>query len=80
MPWVKKLEAEFKRAVWGIDSPYELEIDMSGMTRGDYATRWAAYAIARSQNILTTDEVREAEGYSPLPGTPVAEAPVELGV
>lgn len=65
LPWAKKIEAEFKRSVFGPSSPFELEIDLSGLMRGDYATRWTAYGIARDKDILTVDEIREAEGYGP---------------
>jgi hypothetical protein len=58
---------------------------MSGLMRGDYAARWQAYAIARANNILSVDEIREAEGYGPLAapghdGGPMAEAGAERSV
>jgi len=64
-PWYKKLEAEFSRSVSGFGSNYDLEIDLSGLMRGDYAARWAAYAVAVQNNILDVNEIREAEGYNP---------------
>ena len=64
-PWVRKIEAEFSRTVFGEGSDHHLEIDLSGLMRGDYSARWAAYAIAVDKGILTPDEVREAEGYNP---------------
>jgi HK97 family phage portal protein len=66
-PWVRKIEAEFTRSVFGSSSGYELEIDLSGLMRGDYAARWAAYAVAVQNNILDVNEIREAEGYNPRP-------------
>lgn len=65
MPWVKKIEAEFHRSVI-IGNDVELNVDMSGLMRGDYAARWAAYAIARANDILSVDEIRDAEGYGPM--------------
>ena len=47
------------------DDDYHLEIDLSGLMRGDYAARWAAYGAAVANGILTVDEIREAEGYNP---------------
>ena len=44
---------------------YALEIDMSGLMRGDYAARWQAHAIAVQHDILTKNEVREIEGFNP---------------
>jgi HK97 family phage portal protein len=65
-PWVSKIESEFARSVFGSSSgSYCLEIDMTGLTRGDFAARWASYAIAVPQNILGTDEIREIEGFPP---------------
>lgn len=64
-PWARKIEAEFSRSVF-VGSDVSLEIDLSGLMRGDFETRWRAYEIARKNNILTTDEIREAEGYGPM--------------
>jgi len=64
-PWVRKIEAEFTRSVFGSSSGYELEIDLSGLMSGDYAARWAAYAVAVQNDILDVNEIREAEGYNP---------------
>lgn len=62
-PWIGKIEAEFSRSVFIDDA--RLEIDMSGLVRGDFATRWQSYQVAIGSQILTVDEVREAEGYGP---------------
>lgn len=62
-PWAKKLESEFSRSVFLDDA--QLEIDLSGLMRGDFQTRWAAWKIAVDTNILTVDEVREIEGWGP---------------
>ena len=64
-PWVRKIEAEFSRSVFGPASAYDLEIDLSGLTRGDYAARWQSYAIAMQSGILDANEIREAEGWNP---------------
>lgn len=74
MPWVRKIEAEFQRSVI-LGSDVQLELDMSGLMRGDYSARWQAYAIARQNNILTVDEIREAEGYSPMPRSMMQQQP-----
>ena len=67
-PWAKKIEAEFSRSVFGSASAdCSLEIDLSGLMRGDYPARWAAYAVAVQKGILDPNEVREAEGYNPRP-------------
>ena len=66
LPLVSKIEAAFNRALFP-GGEYELDLDMSGFDRGDPATRWQNHAIAASNGILTVDEIREVEGYSPLP-------------
>ena len=67
LPWVRKIEAAFNRALFA-DSPFELSLDMSGFDRGTPETRWAAHAVAITNGVLTVDEIREIEGYSPLEG------------
>ena len=75
-PWARKIEAEFARTVFNDPTGrFHLEIDFSAMTRGDYATRWTANIAAVNAGILTRDEVREQEGYGPLPGGATQDAP-----
>jgi HK97 family phage portal protein len=64
-PWIRKLETEFARTVLG--RGYSMEIDLSGLTRGDYSARWAAHKIAVDADILTRNEVRQVEGYNRRP-------------
>ena len=65
MPWARKIEAVLGRALFPAGSGYEIEIDLSGLLRGDPETRWAAHKIAIDAGILDADEVREIEGYNP---------------
>jgi HK97 family phage portal protein len=62
-PWARKIEAEFSRVIFTDNA--SLEIDLSGLTRGDFQTRWAAWKIAVDTGVLTVDEVREIEGWGP---------------
>lgn len=71
-PWARKLEAEFSRSVFS-DPAYHIEVDLSGLVRGDYATRWTANVAAVAAGILTRDEIRGQEGYGPMP--PAVSAP-----
>lgn len=64
LPLVCKVEAAFNRALFP-DGDYEIDLDMSAFDRGDPATRWQNHSIAISNGILSVDEVREVEGYSP---------------
>ncbi len=72
-PWIRKLESEFSRSVFSeaTRSTHKIELDLSGLLRGDPAQRWAAWKIAVEANILTPDEIRQEEGWNPRnAGTP----------
>lgn len=76
-PWCRKIEAEFSRSVL-TDPAVHLEIDLSGLMRGDYEARWKANVAAVQAGILDADEVREIEGWNPRPvkqAPPTPEAP-----
>jgi HK97 family phage portal protein len=75
-PWCRKIEAEFQRSVIG-DATGELhiEIDLSALMRGSYVERWQANVAAVQAGILMVNEVRELEGFNPLPiGSSAASA------
>ncbi len=61
-PWCRKIEAEFARSVFNGNDGMHLEIDLSGLMRGDFQTRWQAWEIAVKNDILDRNEVREMEG------------------
>ena len=46
---------------------YGIEFDASTLLRGDYATRMTGHATALNWGIKTLNEVRDEEGYNPLP-------------
>jgi phage portal protein BeeE len=67
-PWARKVEAEFARSVFSDPSgAYRLDLDLSGLMRGDYAARWVANCAAVQAGILTVNDVRFLEGWNPLP-------------
>lgn len=70
LPWVRKIESSFNRALFA-GTDYEMTLDMSSFDRGDPEQRWQAHAIAASNQILTVDEIREIEGWGPLPEKPI---------
>ena len=74
-PRVRRLEAEFNRALFGKGSDLEIEFDMSSLLRSDPETRWASHKIAVETGILDTNEVREIEGYNPRPAPTVPVVP-----
>ncbi len=67
-PWLRKIEAEFSRNVFGAGSNSYLELDLAGFLRGDPASRWASYDIAIKNRVLTPNEVRQVEGWNPRAG------------
>lgn len=73
-PWCRKLEAEFTRSVFSASSrsTHKLELDLSGLLRGDPGQRWQAWKIAVEAGILDQNEVREEEGWNPRPAAGVS--------
>lgn len=73
--WAHKLEEEFRRSVFSEAErgAFELVIDLSGLTRGDHAARWASHVAAVQAGILTANEVRESEGWNPVAGGEVLQ-------
>ena len=41
------------------------EFLVDGLLRGDFATRWAGYAIGKQNGVLNADEIRELENMNP---------------
>jgi HK97 family phage portal protein len=74
-PWARKIEAEFARVLFNGPGVH-IEIDLSGLMRGDFAARWAANVAAVNAGILTPNEIREAEGFNPIEGGDVLRGAV----
>ena len=51
------------------DPAYHIEVDLSGLVRGDYVSRWTANVAAVTAGILTRDEIRAQEGYGSITET-----------
>lgn len=76
-PWARKIEAEFQRSVFADPTgATHIEIDLAGLMRGSYVERWTANVAAVTAGILTANEVRETEGYNPMPAKPGPADPV----
>lgn len=68
IPWCRKIESEFQRRVFGrLDPNCSLEFDLSGLMRGSFTERWQSWALAVDKGILTAEEIRDLEGFDPLP-------------
>lgn len=73
LPWIVRLEAALTSL---LAQPRYVKMNVSGLLRGDNATRWATYAIAEQINttasvrgeppVLTTSEIRDLEDLGPL--------------
>jgi HK97 family phage portal protein len=66
-PWCRKIEAEFGRVLFN-DPSFHLEIDLSALMRGSFATRIQSELAMVRAGVLTPNEVRLAEGWPALPG------------
>jgi HK97 family phage portal protein len=67
LPWCKAIEAEFARVVFNDPVRFHLELDLSGMTRGDYPTRVQVGINAVRAGVLTPNELRQEMGYDTHP-------------
>jgi HK97 family phage portal protein len=67
LPWCKAIEAEFSRVVFNDPARFHLELDLSGMTRGDYPTRAQVGINAVRAGVLTPNELRQELGYDTHP-------------
>lgn len=66
MPWAVRLEQGFNRMLFPTYK-YFAEFKMDGFMRGDMASRYAAYAVARGWGWMSADEIRSLENMNPLP-------------
>lgn len=65
-PWARKIEAAMGAALFGADdTDMSIEVDLSGLLRGDAEARWQSHKIAVEAGILGPDEIREIEGWGP---------------
>ena len=67
LPWVKAIEHEFGRVVFNNPDRFFLELDLSGMLRGDYATQAQVGINLVRAGVATPNELREQLGMNPRP-------------
>ena len=63
-PWCRAIEREFARSVFADPSRFSLELDLSGLLRGDFASQVQAGVNLVRSGILSQDELREELGYN----------------
>lgn len=67
LPLVRKIEAELKRSVFADpDGPFHVELDISGLMRGDSTSQRASNVADVAAGIMTRDEARRDLGLNPL--------------
>lgn len=66
-PWARRLEQEADEKLFPDRRPARTtSIDLSRLTQGDFKTRMEGYEIAKRSGTLTTNEVREREGWNDI--------------
>jgi hypothetical protein len=68
-PWLVRLEQAYLVKLFSEDEQeeYFAEHLVDGLLRGDIASRYTAYSIARNWGWLSADDIRELENMNPLP-------------
>ena len=66
-PWCLAVEREFSRTIFNDPERFHLELDLSGLLRGDYAARMQTGINAVRAGVLTPNELRQEMGYDPRP-------------
>lgn len=54
---------------------YRLIFDLSYLNRADFEARWKGNSMARFAGILTANEIRETEGFDPVPDGDILQPP-----
>lgn len=67
MPMTSRIEAAVYADGDLLDRGDHLKVNLAGLVRGDIASRYAAYAIARQWGWLCADDIRALEDMNPLP-------------
>lgn len=78
-PWVERIEAAFSWLVRseGRSRRAFVKINLDGLLRGDYQTRWTTYLAAIRDGALTINEVR---GFEDMPPVPWGDEPISVQV
>lgn len=70
LPWIKRHEQAMMRDLLlpSERDEYYIEFNVSGLLRGDQASRYAAYAVARQWGWLSVNDIRRLENLPPITG------------
>jgi HK97 family phage portal protein len=81
MAWIKRHEECMSRdflTEGDRDEGYYIQADISGLVRGDTASRYAAYALGRQWGWLSVNDIRRLENLPPIPGGDVYLTPLNM--
>lgn len=68
LPWLKRWEQAITRDLILIPRVYFVEHIVDGLLRGDTASRYSAYSIARNIGVMSPNEIRRLENMNPRQG------------
>ncbi|MBO9108388.1 phage portal protein [Agrobacterium sp. S2/73] len=79
-PWAKRIESVYNVTLLSPEArkTHYIEHDLSGLLRGDLATRYAAYKIGREAGFLSVDEIRGFENMSKVEGGDTYMEPLNM--
>lgn len=68
-PWAARIEQQMKKSLLleHEKSDYFVSFNVSGLMRGDYASRMNGYAIARQNGWMNANDIRELEDLNRIP-------------
>lgn len=80
LPWVKRHEQAMMRdfLLPKDRRNYFIEFNLSGLLRGDQATRYGAYAIGRQWGWLSVNDIRRLENMPPVQGGDIYLQPLNM--
>ena len=75
MPWLRRWENAINTQLLDPSGDVFAEFLVDGLLRGDLKSRYEAYAIAKQNKWMNTNEIRERENMNPIDGGDVFENP-----
>lgn len=79
-PWAKRFESVYNATLLSPEArkTHYIEHDLSGLLRGDLATRYEAYRVGREAGFLSVDEIRGFENMSKVDGGDTYMQPLNM--
>lgn len=66
VPWCRRIESAFNRALLADLPEYTFQLDMRGMLRGDSTSRAAYYTQMAALSVLSPNDIRRLEDMAPI--------------